>query len=109
MNRDNYTVFSSQSVFGMANLNPKKTGLSVVIWSEHAGIERKKKYNDARVKLGLPGNGPSVSISIESEPKILARSKNIKNSDMKKIQKGIEYVGRNYDLFLNQIPELFTI
>ena len=95
-----YVTFSNEAVFGMANLNPKRTGLSVVIWSDHAGIERNKRDNDARVKIGFPNNGPSVSVSIEEHPKILAKSKNIKNSEMNKIEEGIEYVGRNHDLFL---------
>ena len=33
-------------------------------------------------------------------PKILASTKNIKQSDIKKIKEAMDYVGRNYDLFL---------
>lgn len=39
-----YTVFSGQSVFGMANLIPKKTGLAANIWSDHKGIERRVSH-----------------------------------------------------------------
>lgn len=100
-----FTVFCSDSVFGMANLNPNKTGLPVIIWSDHSGISRNKKDNDSRIKIGVNNSGPSVSVTIEQNPRILAKSKNIKKSDMKKLQEGIDYVGRNYDLFLKHYQD----
>lgn len=100
-----FTIFCSDSVFGMANLNPNKTGLPVIIWSDHSGISRNKKDNDSRIKIGVNNSGPSVSVTIEQNPRILAKSKNIKKSDMKKLQEGIDYVGRNYDLFLKHYQD----
>ena len=94
---------SKDDIFGMANLNPKKTGLSVIIWSDHAGITANRPHNDPRVKIGN-ANG-QVSVSIEPQPKILAKSKNLKKSDMVAIQEGINYVGRNYDLFLKHFMD----
>lgn len=103
--KNKYTVFCSDCVFGMANLNPNKTGLPVIIWSDHSGIFRNKKDNDSRIKIGINNSGPSVSVTIEQNPRILAKSKNIKKSDMKKLQEGIDYVGRNYDLFLKHYQD----
>lgn len=100
-----FKVFCSDSVFGMANLNPNKTGLPVIIWSDHSGISRNKKDIDSRIKIGVNNSGPSVSVTIEQNPRILAKSKNIKKSDMKKLQEGIDYVGRNYDLFLKHYQD----
>lgn len=103
--KNKFTVFCSDSVFGMANLNPNKTGLPVIIWSDHSGISRNKKDNDSRIKIGVNNSGPSVSVTIEQNPRILAKSMNIKKSDMKKLQEGIDYVGRNYDLFLKHYQD----
>ena len=82
----------------MANLSPKRTGLSVTIWSENDGVSRKIQHNDPRVKVGK--NDYWVEITIEEDPVIKAQSPNIKKSEMKRILKGIEYVSRNHDLFL---------
>lgn len=87
----------------MANLAPKRTGLPVVIWSDGCGINRNKSDHTKRVKIAY--NQYSVSVSIEPEPKILAaagglRKKPQGSPEWKAINAGIEYVGRNYDLFL---------
>lgn len=82
----------------MANLTPKRTGLKVRIWAESRGVERNKPDNAPRVKLQL--GDKSMYISIESKPKILAKSRNIKKSDMLSFNDAILYVGRNSDLFL---------
>lgn len=97
-------AFDRESLLEMSNLTPKRTGLSVQIWSDHAGILRKKKDKDKRVKVGT-NDGYSVSITIELEPQILATSpklKKLKSGDSiwKNIKSGIDYVARNYDLFL---------
>ena len=86
-------------VFGMANLNPQKSGLHVVIWSEQRGVTRKKPDSTPRLKIFTLDN-QSVSVSIEPNPRILAKSKHIKKSNEKYIKEGMDYVGRNYDLFL---------
>jgi hypothetical protein len=85
-------------VEGMANLNPQKSGLSVVIWSEHSGITRNKPDSIPRVKIFKDDD--SVSVSISDNPEILAETPNIKKSVMNAINKGIKYVARNYDIFL---------
>lgn len=88
----------------MANLIPKKSGISVDIWSEHRGIRRNKKDVEPRVKIGLDDTY-SISVSIEEKPRILAVSSSLRKKkkgspEWKKMQEGIDYVGRNADLFL---------
>lgn len=67
---------SKDDIFWMTNLNPKKTGLSVIIWSDHVGVNANRPHNDPKIKIGN-ANG-KVSVSIEPQPKILAKSKNLK-------------------------------
>ena len=93
-------LLKSEHVFGMANLSPKRSGLSVNIWSDGSGILRTVSHSETpRVKIGyLDGRG--VSVTIEAEPEIKAQSQDIKKSEMNAIEEGIKYVSRNYDLFL---------
>lgn len=88
------------SMFGMANLNPQKSGLgNIVIWSDHGGILRNVSHREnPRVKLSI--DDMFMSVTIESDPKILAKSRNISKKDISKFSQGIKYVGRNHDLFL---------
>lgn len=88
----------------MANLNPKKTGLSVIIWSDHGGVNNNRHHNSPRVKIGT--TECSVSVTISPNPKILSKSRNIKKSLQDKIFEGMEYVGRNWDLFLKHFNDL---
>lgn len=92
-------VRTNEDIFGMANLNPQRSNLPVIIWSDHAGCERKVSHRGTpRIKLGTKDY--SVSVTIEPNPIIKAKSGKIKKSEMDKIQQGMDYVGRNYDLFL---------
>ena len=91
-------ITENEILIEMANLSPKRTHLQATIWSDNNGVSRNKKDKQPRVKIGI--DDAQVSVSIEKEPKILAQTKNIKQSDMKKIKDAMEYVGRNYDLFL---------
>ena len=92
-----------QDILGMTNLNPLKTGLPVIIWADHGGVALNRHHNEPRVKVGTKDS--QVSVSIEDNPRILAKSHNIKKSDMDKIQQGIQYVRRNYDLFLKHFMD----
>lgn len=92
-------VIRDGSVFGMANLNPKKTNLSLVIWADHNGVSRKVLHHDTpRVKIG--NNDYNVSVLISDNPKILAKSRKLKSSELDKVNEAIEYVARNNDIFL---------
>lgn len=85
--------------FGMADLNPKKTKLPVVIRAEHNGVSRNVSHrNTPRVKIGIGSSWQSYSI--ESEPKLLRSSNHLKKSELSAIKKGVDYLKRNHDLFL---------
>lgn len=87
---------TSKDVFGMVNITPKRSGIAVSIWADHGGVNYR---NSPRVKLSYQTD--SISVSIEADPKILdPKSSKISSRAMQKLQEGIEYVGRNYDLFL---------
>lgn len=94
-----YTIFSSQSVFGMANLPAKRTGLSADIWSDHKGIERSVSHRGTpRIKISV--GSYIVSVTIEPIPVIKAESKHSTKSQKNAVKEAIKYIGRNYDLFL---------
>lgn len=82
----------------MANITSKKSGLPVSLWSDHNGKNRNVSYNVPRMKITI--GSAEVSVSVSENPEILAKTPNISHSDMRKIQKGMEYIGRNYDIFL---------
>ena len=85
-------------IFGMAHLNPQKSGLgSVIIWADHAGILREVSHrNVPRVKLSK--GDLSVPISISSHPVLLAG--NFKSrKHLKEFSEAIDYVARNHEIF----------
>lgn len=94
-------------VFGMANLVPRRTGLSADIWVEHKGIERRVEHNTPRVKISY--SGESISISIDSNPNILSGNSTYNNShghSRKAFDEAIAYVADNYDLFLTHFNDV---
>ena len=101
MKKVNYiqdNIYSMDSIFGMANINPDKAGIPVIIWSEHQGRLRNVEHKLPRIKLGK--DDYSVVVTIEENPKILTKSRKLTKSEQKNIEKGINYIGRNYDIFL---------
>ena len=85
-----YTVFSSQSVFGMANLPAKRTGLSADIWSDHKGIERSVSHRGTpRIKISV--GSYMVSVTIESTPVIKAESKHSTKSQKSAVKEAMKY------------------
>lgn len=97
-------ITENEILMEMANIDTKGTHLQVDIWSDHGGIKCNKKDKQPRVKVST--SDAQVSVSIERKPKILAQTKNIKQSDINKIKDAIEYVGRNYDLFLKHYNDI---
>lgn len=99
-------IKSSESVFGMANLNPQKAGLgSIVIWSDHGGVSRSVSHrNSPRVKMDK--GSMSISVSISEKPEILARNKYVKKNNLSEFQPGIDYVSRNHDIFLKHYMDV---
>ena len=98
-------VVSKNQIFGMANLNPQRSGLgNIVIWSDHGGISRNVKHNLPRIKM--TANDASLVVSIEPIPIILSKRGIDKISDARRIFKdGIDYVGRNYTTFLKHFND----
>lgn len=90
-------------LFEMANVNPLKSGIPVIVWSDHGGVLRNTGHNVPRVKVGKDDFW--VVVSIEESPQILSQSGNIKKSEMVQIDKGIKYVGRNYKTFLKHFND----
>lgn len=88
----------SESLFEMTNLTPKRTGLNVIILSEQNTEIKNESSKEPKFKI--IGKDYSISYSLEENPKILAKSGKIKHSDIKDIEKAIDYVCRNLDLFL---------
>ena len=93
-------IKSSEDIFGMANLNPQKAGLGdIEIWADHGGIQRRVPHRDTpRVKMQK--GDLSISVSISDQPKVLARNKRVNLNKLSGFQPGIDYVARNYDIFL---------
>ena len=100
------TYRPKQELMAMANLQGRRTSLSVNIWSDGQGCLRNKPDVTPRVKIGF-GN-ESVSVSISADPKVLAPKswrRTFKKSTVKAIEEGIDYVSRNYDLFLSHYED----
>ena len=92
-------LINQDAILGMANLNPRRTNLPVIIWADHNGVDRSVSHrNSPRIKISKDEH--SVSVSIEEHPRILARTNDIPQNVMTMIQEGIDYVARNYDIFL---------
>lgn len=92
-------IHAKEDIWGMSNLNPKRTNLPVIIWADHSGVGRNVSHRGSpRVKISQGDH--EISISIEAVPEIKAQTKNIPSNVMKDLEKGIDYVARNYDLFL---------
>lgn len=88
-------------IMAMANINKKRTGLSVNIWSDGQGCLRNKPDKLPRVKLDA--GDASISVSISDQPVVLAPKNwlsKFKQSEIDSFEEGIEYVARNYDLLL---------
>lgn len=90
--------FNPSALYEMANLSPKRTELKATIWSRQGGVYAGIQHNGPYVKITK--DDAEVFVSLESAPRILVQSNNIKHSDMKDIKKAMAYVGANYDLFL---------
>lgn len=57
----------------MANVSKNDTGLDYDLWIYSAGIDKKTKHNEPRIKVDVNGN--RIPVSISSNPKILTSDK----------------------------------
>lgn len=94
-----YILTETCDIFGMANLNPKKTKLKLIIWADHSGIQRKVSHRHIpRVKTG--NNNFCVSVLISDKPVTLDQSLKLRISERHNVEDAIDYIARNNDLFL---------
>lgn len=79
----------------------KYTGLKVDIFSKWCGD------NEPTIIIGNidKDNNYVIIVTISSTPYILDQTPNITREQMKDIQDGIDYVAKNYDLFLKHYTD----
>ena len=89
----------SESLFKMANLSPKRTGLHFNIWSDGEGAFRQKKDKTPKIKLGLRDKF-IVYLSLDDNLKILSKTRTLNNNEEKELEETRQYILRNLDLFI---------
>ena len=87
-------------IWGMSDLDPKRTNVPVIIWIDHNGVDARKVAHRKSPRVKIVKDKHSISISIEEHPRILAKSRNIPKNVMNDLQKGVDYIARNWDVFL---------
>lgn len=93
-------ILREERLYEFANLIPKKTGVGVQIWAEHAGVLRNNTHSKTP-RIKLTKDNYSISVTIEEIPEVKAKSIKLKKGDIDRIfGEGIKYIGRNYDIFL---------
>ena len=89
------------SVFGMANLYPKRTGLPVVLWVDNVGVNRNVEHNKPRIKvqntLGDKVVDDTFTLSLEKNPVVLAGKNKLNSKVFKQV---LNYVKDHLDDFL---------
>lgn len=92
--------------FGFAHIPPTKSGLKVSIWSGHAEAERKpSKFKKPWLMIGRDLNH-QIPISIEAIPQYLINKSTLSKSDLNDFQSALDFVGRNYYLFLKHYNDV---
>ena len=94
------------SIFGMANLYPKHTGLPVILWVDNMGSARNVQHNLPRLKVqNIRGNKRSedtFSVSISKRPEILSGENKLSSKDWKAVK---QFISDNYDYFIQHWNE----
>lgn len=92
----------------MTNLTPKRTNLSVEIWSDHGGIARQVEHNEPRAKVG-PNQSTSYSVTLTKDCHVIATQKDKFNREQKDVIKAMKqamrYIARNLDLFIKHYED----
>ena len=85
-----------------ATIGRRKTGLKVDIWSKWGSAYQPKENEQPNIIIGRGEywNRYIIIVTISPIPKIIAKTSNITDKQMKELKEGIKYVARNYDLFL---------
>lgn len=96
-------ITDKSDIFTMSNLSPKRTGLKCYIWIDDTGSSRNTKHNTPRVKISK--DDYEISVSIDENPKILAKNKDIPHSVMKYMKESMEYVSKVHDILLKYFKD----
>ena len=78
----------------MANISKDKTGLPFDIWLDSVGKDRKVSHRKPRLKVRLD-NKELIPVSIEKEPKIL-----VKGKDIPKFRQFRKFLLLNYEILM---------
>ena len=96
-----YVKSVQDSVFGIANLYPKRTGLPVVLWVDNVGVNRNVEHNKPRIKvqntLGDKVVDDTFTLSLEKNPVVLAGNNKLNSKVFKQV---LNYVKDHLDDFL---------
>ena len=90
-----------------ATISCRRTGLKVDIWSKWGGAYQSKENEEPNIIIGRGEywNRYIVVVTISPTPKIIAKTSNITEEQMKELKEGIRYVARNYDLLLKHYKD----
>lgn len=80
-----------------ATISAKRTGLNVNIWSKWNMSKEKPHIIIGKAEYW---NRYIIVVTLSPTPQVIAQTKNITDEQMQDLKAGIEYVARNYDLFL---------
>lgn len=83
-----------------STISAKRTGLKVDIWSKWSASENSKEQPHIIIGKAEYWNRYIIVVSLSPTPTIIAQTPNITDEQMQDLKAGIEYVARNYDLFL---------
>lgn len=83
-----------------ATVSAKRTGLNIDIWSKWSASEKSKEQPHIIIGKAEYWNRYIIVVTLSPTPTIIAQTPNITDEQMQDLKAGIEYVARNYDVFL---------
>lgn len=83
-----------------ATVSAKRTGLNIDIWSKWSASEKSKEQPHIIIGKTEYWNRYIIVVTLSPTPTIIAQTPNITDEQMQDLKAGIEYVARNYDVFL---------
>ena len=87
------------NLIGAAHLTSIRSGLSVELWSHHGGVEQTIPI------IQIMSIDLCVYVSISENPKILMYTREMSDLEQKDIDDAVDYIRRNYDLFLKHYTD----
>lgn len=97
-------LIESQKLEEMSKISKRDYNLPVNIWIDEEGIDRKVEHNIPRIKVqnnysDKTTQNDFISVSINSNPQILAGTLKIKQKDLNKI---FEFIKLNYSTLMDR-------